>query len=149
MSELADLGVTRHLKKIAIDWDINESGGGYAATVNGKKLYLHGGDELTNITLTIIGDSYRYAITQPRPHISKAPAGRAVKYVAESLGLPKPFENLSQEAKDDIELSENLEFILKRARDKFKLRLSDPQAYAEYQEIKKQKLFRELLEGRP
>lgn len=142
------LEVTRHLKKEHIDWDINESGGGFVAVKNGFELYLKGGDELTNITLTIVKNRRRScSISQPRPHISKAPAGKAVKFVAESLGFPKPFSNLSQEEKDDIELSENLEAILKRAREKFRLRLSDPHEYAVYQEELEQKLFKELVYG--
>ena len=144
---MTKLEVTRYLKKEHIDWDINESGGGFVAEKNGFELYLKGGDEFTNIALTLVKGFRQCVISQPRMHISKAPAGKAVKFVAENLGLPKPFSNLSQEEKDDIEISENLEAILKRAREKFKLRLSDPQAYALYQEEQEQKLFKQLVYG--
>ena len=139
---MTKLEVTRHLRKEHIDWDINESGGGFVAVKNGLEIYLKGGDEHINITLTIVGNCRRScSISQPRLHISKVPAGKAVKFVAGTLGLPEPFSNLSQEEKDDIEFSENLEEILRRAREKFKLRLSDPHEYAVYQEEKEQKLL--------
>jgi len=142
---MTDSERTRKLCELPIKWR-EDPRGGYKAKYNGVNLHITG-SEFSNITLTVWDDFGEDVISQPPPHISQAPAGIFWRWLRRLLELPEPVYNLTPPQQADEAMRKNLETLFESTREQMRLHLQSHEAYENYHNGIKQKLYLRLIYG--